>query len=217
MYSDGSSSVFYYSTATTLSLFDFLNSVKLNSFLSKMLYHYCDHHVLLHHLSPTTFHQTLFQVHINNLFNIIYIHHRVSQSWNHGIIARFLFFCFFSESGMDLAKSFLIIINIFRFSIFMQLQVFVFVSDIPENNDSTGAACPFILNIMVARRLNEESNFDIVFQNEIGSRPSMKSFSLVAIHLQTLDNCNTLRFFKIPQNSQLNHFFCHPICNVVFR
>ena len=29
-----------------------------------MLHHYCDHQVLLHHLSPATFHQTLFQDHI---------------------------------------------------------------------------------------------------------------------------------------------------------
>ena len=54
---------------------------------------------------------------------------------------------------------------------------------IPENNVSTGAACPLILNIMMARCLNAESNFDGVFQNEIGSRPSMKSFSLVAIYI----------------------------------
>ena len=41
-------------------------------------------------------------------------------------------------------------------------------------------------------------------------------FSGSNIHLQTLVNCNTLRFSKIPPNGQLNHFFCHPICTIDF-
>ena len=97
LYSDGSSSAFHSSTATTLLLFDFFSSVKLIVFQSKMLDHYCDHNVLLCHLGPIIFHQTFFQDHIKcSLQHHLHSPQRESKlkSCCHHQIS-FVFFAFF--------------------------------------------------------------------------------------------------------------------------